>query len=271
MYTVVAQRQIPAPVERVWDYLSKPELLAKWFADTSYIGPDSPVYFETSAGDFFSGRVIEWDPGIILGVRWKFVGCGPEYEVRFSLLRRKQGAELTIQDRGAITVEEAECLRVGWSEFLMRLEKSILKNVNTRFNWRKQLTFTLDVADGKREALAAALSDPLWYETSLDGVSAQIEETGEGLIRATIKKKNWGESSTRLRVRFRNIRGVDYAFLSHEGWPELPAVLGEAERRRFVDLWLKALSDFSSDLACAPASAISADLGSAVNDLHGYA
>ena len=65
---------------------------------------------ETAGGDFFSGRVIEWDPGIVLGLRWKFVGCGPEYEVRFSLLRRKQGTELTVQDRGAITVEEAECL-----------------------------------------------------------------------------------------------------------------------------------------------------------------
>lgn len=255
MYTVVAQRQIPAPVEKVWDHLTKPELLAKWFADTSYIGPDAPVYMETGDGDFFSGRVVEWDPGIILGVRWKFDGCGPEYEVRFSMLRRKQGTELTVQDRGALSVEEAECLRVGWSEFLMRFEKSILKNVNTRFNWRKELIFTLSVAEGKLEALAAALSDPLWYEASLDGVSAQIEEARDGLIRATIKKENWGEISTRLRVRFKNIRGVNYAYFTHEGWPDLPALLGEAERRRFVGLWLKGLSDFSNDLACAPAPA----------------
>ena len=60
MYTVVAQRQILAPVEKVWDYLTKPELLAKWFADTSHFAPDAPVYLETGAGDFFSGRVIEW-------------------------------------------------------------------------------------------------------------------------------------------------------------------------------------------------------------------
>ena len=217
MYTVVAQRQIAAPVEKVWDYLTKPELLAKWFADTSYFAPDAPVYFETAAGDFFSGRVTEWDPGIILGVRWKFVGCGPEYEVRFSMLRRKQGTELTVQDRGALTVEEAECLRVGWSEFLMRCEKSILRNVNARFNWRKELTFTLSVAEGKLEALATALRDPLWYAASLDGVNAQIEEAREGIIQATIKQENWGEVSTRLRVRFRNIRGVNYAYFTDVG------------------------------------------------------
>ena len=156
MYTVVAQRQIPAPVEKVWDHLTKPELLAKWFADTSYIGPDTPVCMETAGGDFFAGRVIEWDPGIVLGLRWKFLGCGPEYEVRFSLLRRKQGTELTVQDRGALTVEEAECLRVGWSEFLMRFEKSLLTNVNARFNWRKVVNVTIRVAETKQERLARA-------------------------------------------------------------------------------------------------------------------
>lgn len=255
MYTVVAQRQIPAPVETVWDYLSKPELLAKWFADTSYLGPDAPVRLETSAGDFFYGRVVEWDPGIVLGLRWKFCGCGPEYEVRFSMLRRKQGTELTVQDRGAITIEEAECLRVGWSEFLMRFEKALLKNVNARFNWRKELTFTLTVAEDKLESLAAALRNPLWYESSLEGVNAQIEEASEDVIRTTITKENWGDTSTRLRVRFRNIRGVNYAYFTHQGWPELPALLGEEERRNFVGLWLNALSDFSNDLVCAPAPA----------------
>lgn len=244
MYTVVAQRQIPAPVENVWDYLSKPELLSKWFADTSYIGPDAPVYMETGAGDFFSGRVIEWDPGIVLGVRWKFCGCGPEYEVRFSMLRRKQGTELTVQDRGAITVEEAECLRVGWSEFLMRFEKALLKNVNARFNWRKSLTLTIRLAETKKEQLATALNDEHWYQTALAGVRAQIHEPRENEINATITHSAWGDAETRARVRLRNIRGVDYAYVAHEGWAELPADLAQAERRRFVGIWINALSDF---------------------------
>jgi uncharacterized protein YndB with AHSA1/START domain len=246
MYTVVAQRQIPMPVEKVWDYLTKPELLAKWFADTSYIGPDAPVHMETGDGDFFSGRVVEWDPGIVLGLRWKFDGCGPEYEVRFSLLRRKQGTELTVQDRGAITVEEAECLRVGWSEFLMRFEKSLLKNVNTRFNWRKALTLTIRVAETKQELLAAALNDPRWYQAALAGVRAQIHQPRGNEIAATITNDAWGDVETRARVKLKNIRGVNYAYVAHEGWVELPANLALAERRRFVGIWINALSDFQS-------------------------
>jgi len=244
MYTVVAQRQIPAPVEKVWDYLTKPELLAKWFADTSNMGPDAPVYLETGGGDFFSGRVVEWDPGIVLGLRWKFLGCGPEYEVRFSMLRRKQGTELTVQDRGALTVEEAECLRVGWSEFLMRLEKALLKNVNTRFNWRKTVNLTIRVAETKQEPLSAALNDPRWYNAALAGVRAQTHEPRGNEIVATITSDAWGDVETRARVKLKNIRGVDYAYVAHEGWLELPAELAQAERRRFVGIWINALSDF---------------------------
>lgn len=254
MYTVVAQRQIPMPAEKVWDYLTKPELLAKWFADTAHFAPDAPVYMDLGDGDFFSGRVVEWDPCIILGLRWKFVGCGPEYEVRFSLLRRKQGTELTVQDRGAITVEEAECLRVGWSEFLMRFEKSLLKNVSTRFNWRKALTFTIRVDETKQELLAAALNDPRWYQAALAGVRAQIHEPRGNEIAATITKDAWGDVETRARVKLKNIRGVDYAFVAHEGWPELPDKLAEAERRRFVGVWINALSEFSVDRSCRRAS-----------------
>lgn len=252
MYTVVAQRQIPAPVEKVWDYLTKPELLAKWFADTEHFAPDAPIYMETAGGDFFSGKVIEWDPGIILGVRWQYLGYGPEYEVRFSMLRRKEGTELTVQDRGALTVEEAECLRVGWSEFLMRFEKSLLKNVNARFNWRKTLNLTICVAETKQELLAAALRDPRWYQTALAGVRAQIHEPRGNEIAATITNDAWGDVETHAHVKLKNIRGVDYAYVAHEGWPDLPAELGEAERRRFVRIWIDALSEFSTDRSCSP-------------------
>lgn len=247
MYTVVAQRQIPAPVEKVWDHLTKPELLSKWFADTSYFGPAAPVHMETGAGDFLAGTVVEWDPGIVLGVVWRFLGCGPEYEVRFSLLRRKQGTELTVQDRGALTVEEAECLRVGWSEFLMRFEKALMKNVNARFNWRKTVNVTIRVAEKNLEPLAAALKDPHWYELALAGVRAKIQAPRENEITVTITHDAWGDVETHASVKVKNIRGVDYAYVVHEGWGELPAQVAQEERRRFVGIWLNALSDFSVD------------------------
>jgi hypothetical protein len=215
---------------------------------------------ETAGGDFFSGRVIEWDQGIVLGLRWKFLGCGPEYEVRFSLLRRKQGTELTVQDRGALTVEEAECLRVGWSEFLMRLEKSLLTNVNARFNWRKVVNVTIRVDETKQELLAAALRDPSWYQAALAGVRAQIHEPHGNEIAVTITHNAWGDAETCARIKLKNIRGVDYAYVVHDGWLELPAKLAEAERRRFVGIWINALSDFELTEAAAGARISSSGL-----------
>lgn len=247
MYTVVAQRQIQAPIETVWENLTRPELLKMWFADTERFAPGEPVRMEFGDGDFLAGRVTEWDPGIVLAMRWKSVGCGPEHEVRYSMLRRKGGTELTVQDRGAITVELAECLRVGWSEFLMRFEKSLLKKVSTRFNWRKTLNVTVEVRPGARGALEAALGDPGWYASALAGVRAQLHEPrAEGVAAAAVSHGDWGDAETRARVTLRNIRGADYAFAVHEGWGELPGQIAEGERRRFVGVWVRALSEFSA-------------------------
>lgn len=244
MYTVVAQQQIPLPVHEVWDHLTRPELLAKWFADTPPLAPGEPVRMDFGDGDFLSGRAIEWDPGIILGLRWRFIGHGPEYEVRFSLLRRKDGTELTVQDRGAISQEEAECLRVGWAEFLFRLNKAVVKNVNARFSWRPVFQFTYEMKAAQRGALVKALTDPHWYHTSLAGVDARIRDVDESEINAIITHETWGAAETRLRVRFKTIRGVDYAFFAQEGWPQLPEILAQDERRRFVAVWLDALAEF---------------------------
>jgi uncharacterized protein YndB with AHSA1/START domain len=245
MYTVVAQRQLSMSLESVWESLTRPEKLAKWFADTEHFAAGEPVRFDFGDGDYFLGTVVEWEPEIILGVRWKFVGHGPEYDVRFSFLRRKQGTELTVQDRGAITVEEAECLRVGWSEFLMRFEKSLLKDVSTRFNWRKAITFTVCVDKDNYDALRAALNDPEWYRQSLAGTHAVAHEARENEIAVGITHDAWGDVETRARIKFKRIRGVDYVLVAHEGWPELPGAIAEHERKRFVDVWLNALSQFS--------------------------
>jgi hypothetical protein len=136
----------------------------------------------------------------------------------------------------------------------MRLEKSLLKDVNTRYSWRKAFVFTIRVDETKQELLKAALNDPRWYQAALAGVRAQIHEPRGNEIAATITKDAWGDVETRARVKLKNIRGVDYAFVAHEGWPELPAKLAEAERRRFVDVWINALSEFSVDRSCRRAS-----------------
>lgn len=242
MYTVVAQRELPPPPLELWEWLSRPELLARWFADRTPSDPAQGVRFDFGDGDFLAGRASEWDPGIALEWRWKFCGLGPEYEVRFSLLRRKAGTELSIQDRGALTTEEAECLRVGWSEYLLRLEKAITRKCSTRFSWRKALSLTVCLNPGQR-ARDRLLTDPGWLLKALDGLDTEVLACEEQIVTARVSAPDdrWQGAVTDLAIRIREIRGREYLYLSHEGWPRLPGPLGPAERCRFVSLWMEAL------------------------------
>ena len=244
MYTVIAQREIPAPLNTVWAHLTEPALLAKWFGDISHFAPGQPFRMDFGDGDYHTGRVTEWDPEIVLGFVWSFVGLGNESEVRFTMLRRKNGTELSIQDRGALTVKEAECLRVGWSEFLMRLEKTIVQGLNTRFSWRKMITFT-GFVNGQKPSLVAALSNAAWYGETFSGMRAEIREAKPDWIVASLGNEKWGEASTELSLDFQHIRGQDYLFVIHQGWGALPDDMAAEERHRFVEQWRSALAPFS--------------------------
>lgn len=243
MYTVIAQREIAAPLATVWAHLTEPELLSKWFADTSHFAPGESFRFDFGDGDYHTGRVTEWEPEIVLGFVWSFVGLGNESEVRFSMLRRRDGTELSIMDRGSLTVKEAECLRLGWSEFLMRLERTILQGANTRFNWRKMITFTGNV-NGRRPEMMSALSDPSWYGETFDGMNAEVLEADSKWIKATLSNERWGDAATDLSFELVDVRGQEYVFVIHKGWGALPEQIAEGERFAFVEKWREALAPF---------------------------
>lgn len=243
MYVVVAQRQIDADPERVWAFVSEPGKLARWFADAESFGPGEPVHFAFGDGDFFEGEVVGWQPGLHYTLNWRFLGLGPRYEVRLSLLRRKRGTEVSIQDMGALTVEEAECLRVGWSEFLMRLDSAILHDADARFSWRRAITFTaaLGPADAA-EGLPAALRAPAWYDDVFAGARLSGVEPGPPeTLRAALSHPAWHGQSTRLLIERKPIDGADYLFFTHDGWERLGAELGPVQRLAAVTNWRVAL------------------------------
>jgi uncharacterized protein YndB with AHSA1/START domain len=241
MLAVVAQRRIPAPVERVWGYLSQEELIARWFADATRFRPGQTFRLDLGDGDFYNGRISLWSPPSVLEFRWRFMGIGPEYEVCLSLLPRKGGTELSIQDKGAVTLDEALCLRVGWGEFLFRIEKAIREGRSARFDWRREITLTA-ILDGRGPQVRAALADPDWYRQALADTRARaIDASPEGMT-AVVANDAWGGTTTRLDIQFRRSGQTDYLFLAHRGWAELPAACAAGERRRFAGLWVDALS-----------------------------
>jgi uncharacterized protein YndB with AHSA1/START domain len=246
MYTVVAQRIIAAPIEKVWDYLTKPPLLARWFADTQHFAAGDEFRFDFGDGDFFAGRVIDWKPRVSLSVEWKLVGIGPRYKVHFSVLPRKGGSEVSIQDRGALTLDEAECLRVGWSEFLMRFEKAVCHGRNARFKWRKTIDFTSLVFPDRLQRVMSTLGDPDWYRKTFEGGWAEIELSRPDRVVATYSTERWRPDVTQIRIKHECVSNRDYILVAHDGWRNLTHASAEEERRQYLGLWLKGMEAVAS-------------------------
>ncbi len=81
-HTVRFERLLPGPVERVWDYLTKPELLALWLADAKKLelrpGGCVELQFEVGevperkecGGDVIQGVITRYEPPRVLAYSW---------------------------------------------------------------------------------------------------------------------------------------------------------------------------------------------------------
>lgn len=103
--TIRFERLLPGPVERIWDYLTKSEMKAKWlsagdvepwvgglvelnFRHKDLSETDEPIpekYRHMEEGTAFTGRVTRWDPPRLLSYSWG-EETGEDSEVTFELI-----------------------------------------------------------------------------------------------------------------------------------------------------------------------------------------
>lgn len=113
--TVRFERLLTGPIERVWDYLTKSELKAKWlsagdvapkvrgkveqrFHHKDLSEKDDPIpdkYKNMEEGTYFEGRVIEWDPPTLLSYTWG-EETGEESLVTFELTPKENNKVLLV-------------------------------------------------------------------------------------------------------------------------------------------------------------------------------
>lgn len=111
--TIQFERLLPGPAERIWDYLTKSELKAKWLAagdveprvggkvefkfkhsDLSKADDTIPEkYKQMEDGTYFEGRVTEWNPPRKLSYTWD-EETGEESEVTYELIPKRNGGVL---------------------------------------------------------------------------------------------------------------------------------------------------------------------------------
>lgn len=116
--TIQFERLLPGPIDRVWNYLTKSELKAKWlsagdveprvagkvefkFKHNNLSEADDPIpekHKHMEDGTYFEGKVTEWDPPHKLSYTWA-EATGEESEVTFELTPEANKVRLTLTHR----------------------------------------------------------------------------------------------------------------------------------------------------------------------------
>lgn len=120
--TVIVERDLPFPAERIWRALTQPHLIAEWLMESEF----SPVLdhrfsFSAEWGEVHC-RVLEIDPGRSLSYTWD--GLGLESVVTWTLTPTDGGATLRMEQTGfrADQLQAYHGAKAGWPRFLKTLE-----------------------------------------------------------------------------------------------------------------------------------------------------
>ena len=158
------ERLLAAPVERVWDYLTRSELRRKWFAGgemelrpggsvtflfrNSELSPGDeavPEKFQKYEGMESRGEIVRAEPPRLLVFNW-FDESGPPTEVSWALEPEGERTRLTLThrrlaDRGAMVNVSA-----GWHLHLDVLE-DVLASRTPRPFWARQAALETEYAE----------------------------------------------------------------------------------------------------------------------------
>jgi uncharacterized protein YndB with AHSA1/START domain len=247
MFTVVRQAQVKATIRRVWECLTEPVLLAKWFADTERLEVGRPFHFSFGDGDYFDGTVRRWEEPSLLRLEWRFMGVGPRFEISYALASLSETqTEVTVMDRGALTLEESESLTEGWEDFLHRLATFAQTNQPSRFVWSESISLSANLARHKGESQPPELLERGWWRASFPGSEFTLEDSTANPLVINFREGNWQGGETRARVATRQFESGANVSVTHEGWAHLPEETKRAERRRYAGFWQRALQNLES-------------------------
>lgn len=134
--TVRLERRLPGPIERIWAYLTDPELRGRWLATGAMeprVGGRVELHFEHARlsdaievvpakyrGQEISevaGRVVRWEPPRVLAYTWG-ESRGGDSEVTFELSAQDDEVLLVVTHRRLASREETIGVAAGWHTHL---------------------------------------------------------------------------------------------------------------------------------------------------------
>ena len=122
--TVRFDRLLPGPIERVWDHLTRPELLAGWLAGGVLEGrPGGQVALTFGNEHGLSGEVVTWEPPRRLAYIWREADA--ESLVNFDLTPEAAGQVRLVLTHMRLPAGEAASFGAGWHSHLDILARAL--------------------------------------------------------------------------------------------------------------------------------------------------
>ena len=127
--SVVIEREIPHPPERVWRALTQPHLIAEWLMKNDFV-PQVGHRFNLRGdwGGVLDCEVLAIEPGRSLSYSWDFAHEDPAFAlqsvVTFTLTPIPTGTHLQVEQVG-FRPDQKQAFggaKLGWQKFLAQLE-----------------------------------------------------------------------------------------------------------------------------------------------------
>ena len=127
--TVVIERDIAHPPEKIWRELTEPHLIAEWLMKNDF-RPDVGHRFNLRGewGGVLDCEVLDIEPHRTLSYSWNFTHDDAAFDLRsivtFTLTPTAAGTHLRVEQSG-FRPEQKQAFggaKLGWQQFLQKLE-----------------------------------------------------------------------------------------------------------------------------------------------------
>jgi uncharacterized protein YndB with AHSA1/START domain len=125
--TLVVERELKHPPEKVWRALTEPALIAEWLMSNDFLPiVDHTFKFRADWGSV-DGKVLEIVPGEMLSYTWNALGL--ESVVTFTLTPTGSGTRLRMEQEGFASDSDQNYRGavMGWTRFLGALDDVVAR------------------------------------------------------------------------------------------------------------------------------------------------
>lgn len=125
--TVVVERDLPFPPDRVWRALTQPHLMAEWLMQSDFVPEVDRKFRFTPAWGEIDCRVLAIESGARLSYTWDARGL--ESVVTWTVTASSRGTHLRMEQSG-FRLDQPQAYggaRMGWQRFLDSLDQVLAR------------------------------------------------------------------------------------------------------------------------------------------------